>query len=89
MKMLVNGNVENVVHVGNNIVVVLDDTVEGGQKVISTKDVKKVAKVTTKRVFGRLVTKSNTPKKSKRKRMSKVEMLLSSSPVVTFENTVI
>lgn len=80
MKALVNGTVENVVHKGTNMVVVLDDSVEGGQRVVYTQDVKPVEKVNNKRVFGRLVTQSNTPKKAKRKRMSNVEKLFSNTP---------
>ena len=82
-KMIVDGNVENVLFKGNQIVVVIDESVQGGQREIKTTDVKSVKKV--RHVFGRVV---NTGKK-KRKRMSKVEMLCSSSPVITVDNTVI
>lgn len=81
MLLLVNGTPERVLHQGKNMVVVLDESVEGNKKVIYTQDVKCVEKVSNKRVYGRLVTQANTPKKTRRKRMSNADKLFSNTPV--------
>ena len=75
--MIVKGNVENVLHKGANMVVVIDDNVEGGQRVIYTQDVQPVEKVNNKRVFGKLVV----PMKKKRKRMTNLDKIFSNSPM--------
>ena len=80
MLLLVNGKQERVLHQGKNMVVVLDESVEGSQRVIYTQDVKKVQKVINKRVYGKLVTQPNVPKKAKRKRMTNAEKLFSNTP---------
>jgi hypothetical protein len=67
MKALVNGRPENVHHNGKNMVIVIDDNVEGGLRVVYTRDVVQM-------VNARLV-------KKRRRRMTKHEKLFSSSPV--------
>ena len=74
--MLVNGVPMNVLHKGINMVVVIDESVDGGQKVIYTTDVKQVKPV--KHAYGHIV--GSAPKRNKRKRMTNAEKLFSNTP---------